>query len=196
MHKSILVAALALVGLVNAGISSGQCPAPVLQANFNAVNYMGLWYEQARDQSMPWESYDCQQARYSLNADGTVAVLNSQYNPTTDTVEDAKAVATFEGAKGSVRFFPYAPAGDYEVLATDYNTYALVYSCSNFYVAKSEYIWVLTRAQFPDEQVIYNALQTLKAKVPDYDQTNIRRTSHGGSCKYLQTSEVQIWLNW
>jgi lipocalin len=77
MHKSILVAALALVGLVNAGISTGQCPTPALKDPFHAYNYMGVWYEQARDQTMPWESYDCQQARYTLNADGTVAVLNS-----------------------------------------------------------------------------------------------------------------------
>jgi lipocalin len=45
---------------------------------------MGLWHEQARDGGMPWESNDCQQARYSINADGTVAVLNSQYDPKTD----------------------------------------------------------------------------------------------------------------
>ena len=57
----------------------------------------------------------------------------------------AAAVATFDGAQGQVRFFPYAPAGDYEVLATDYETFAVVYSCSSFYLAKSEYIWVLTR---------------------------------------------------
>jgi hypothetical protein len=107
-------------------------------------------------------------------------------------VESKDAVATFDGAKGAVKFFPYAPAGDYEVLDTDYFTYAIVYSCSNFYLAKSEYIWVLTRAQFVDESLIYNALQTIKSKVPDYDQTNIRRTAHGGSCKYLNGSEVNI----
>ena len=51
---------------------------------------------------MPWESNDCQQARYSLNADGTVAVLNSQYDPVKDEVSTAKAVATFVGAQGKV----------------------------------------------------------------------------------------------
>lgn len=191
MFKTAIIAALAMVGLVNAGLSSGQCPTPALKDNFDATKYVGLWYEQARDGSMPWESNDCQQARYALNADGTVAVHNSQYNPVTDQVEDATAVATFDGAQGQVKFFWYAPAGDYRVIDTDYETFALVYSCSSYYVAKSEYIWVLTRERNPSDSVIFNALQTLKARVPDYDQTQVRRTSQAASCKYLQDAKSQ-----
>jgi apolipoprotein D and lipocalin family protein len=188
MLKSIFYSALALVGIVNAGVSTGACPTPDLQANFDATKYMGLWHEQARDKTMPWESYDCQQARYSINADGTVAVHNSQYNPVTDKVDDARAVATFDGPRGKVVFFPYAPAGDYRVLSTDYENWALVYSCDNYYVARTEYVWVLTREQEPTEAYITAALKTLKEKVPEYDQTLIRRTLQGPSanCKYLQ----------
>lgn len=186
MYKSVLVAALAFVGLANAGFGTGSCPTPSLVPNFDATRYMGLWYEQVRDSSMPWESNDCQQARYSLNADGTVAVHNTQFDPSSGEVNGAYATATFDGAQGKVSFFWYAPPGDYRVLDTDYDNYAIVYSCDTFYVAKTEYIWVLTRAQFPDDQIIYNALQTLKQKVPDYDQTQIRRTQHGGSCKYFE----------
>ena len=187
MFKTLVLATLALVGYVNAGISFGACPTPTLQANFDAKAYMGLWHEQARDAGMPWESNDCQQARYTLNADGTVAVLNSQYNPKTDQVEATPAVATFDGAQGHVKFFPYAPAGDYEVLYTDYENVAVVYSCSSILAAKSEYIWVLTRSQEPIEAYIYQGLQVLKEKVPDYDQTQVRRTLQGPSahCKYL-----------
>jgi apolipoprotein D and lipocalin family protein len=190
MQKTIILAALAMVGLVNAGISSGQCPSPALKENFDATRYLGLWWEQARDSSMPWESNDCQQARYALNADGTVAVHNSQYNPNTDKVEDATAVATFDGAQGQVKFFWYAPAGDYRVIDTDYETFALVYSCSSYYVARSEYIWVLTRERNPEDSVIFNALQTLKARVPDYDQTLVRRTKQDSTCKYLQEAQA------
>jgi len=192
MFKTTIVAALAFVGLVNAGISTGQCPTPTLEANFDAVKYMGLWHEQARDGGMPWEQFDCQQARYALNADGTVAVHNSQYNPQTDKIEDAKAVATFDGAQGKVKFFWYAPAGDYRVLATDYENWALVYSCDNFMIARSEYIWVLTRDQQPSEAYVLEALNTLKAKVPTYDQTQIRRTLQGGACKYLPNNAEVI----
>lgn len=191
MQKTLILAAFAMVGLVNAGITTGQCPSPALKDPFDATKYVGLWWEQVRDGGMPWESNDCQQARYSLNADGTVAVLNSQYNPSTDLVDEAKAVATFDGAAGKVKFFPYAPAGDYRVIDTDYENFALVYSCDTYYVAKTEYIWVLTREQNPDDSIIYSALQTLKARVPDYDQTQIRRTKQDASCKYLQEASAE-----
>jgi len=194
MFKALIISTLALVGIVNAGVSVGSCPTPQLQQNFNASAYMGLWHEQARDAGMPWESNDCQQARYSINADGTVAVLNSQYDPKADQVTTAAAVATFDGAQGKVKFFPYAPAGDYRVLYTDYENVAVVYSCDTFLVAKTEYIWVLTRSQEPIEAYIYQGLQVLKEKVPDYDQTQIRRTLQGPSanCKYLQNADYSV----
>lgn len=192
--KSIILAALALVGLVNAGISVGSCPKPALQDSFDAVSYMGLWHEQARDAGMPWESNDCQQARYSLNADGTVAVLNSQYDPKADQVSQAPAVATFNGAQGKVKFFPLAPAGDYRVLYTDYQNVAVVYSCDSYLLAKTEYIWILTRSQEPIEEHIYKGLQVIKEKIPLYDQTQIRRTLQGAEkgCKYLKEAEYSI----
>jgi apolipoprotein D and lipocalin family protein len=190
MFKAIVFATLALVGIVNAGFSTGACPTPALQENFDATKYMGLWNEQARDAGMPWESNDCQQARYSLNPDGTVAVLNSQYDPAKDEVTSANAVATFNGAQGKVKFFPYAPAGDYRVLFTDYENVAVVYSCDQYLIAKTEYVWILTRSQEPVEALIYQGLQVIKEKVPDYDQTQIRRTLHGASvCKYLSATE-------
>lgn len=194
MFKAFIIATLALVGIVNAGISTGSCGKPQLQENFNAQSYMGLWHEQARDGGMPWESNDCQQARYSINADGTVAVLNSQYDPKADEVTSAAAVATFVGAQGKVKFFPYAPAGDYRVLYTDYENVAVVYSCDSYLLAKTEYIWILTRSQEPIEAFIYKGLQVIKEKVPGYDQTQIRRTLQGptANCKYLKNaSEAQ-----
>jgi lipocalin len=113
--------------------------------------------------------------------------LNSQYDPVKDEVTSAKAVATFVGAQGKVKFFPYAPAGDYRVLYTDYENVVVVYSCDQYLIAKTEYVWILTRSQEPVEAYIYQGLQVLKEKVPDYDQTQVRRTLQGPSahCKYL-----------
>ena len=40
------------------------------------------------------------------------------------------------------------PEGDYRVVYTDYNNYSVVYSCMDILgVAKSEYIWVLSREE-------------------------------------------------
>ncbi len=192
MYKTALIVALALFGITNAAISAGSCPSPALQPSFDAARYMGLWYQQVRDQSSPFEFNNCQQARYDINADGTVGVHNSQYNPSSGQIETANGVATFDGAKGSVTFFWFSPPGDYEVLATDYDNYALIYSCSGLYFGKAEYIWILTREETVDDSVIFSALQTLKQKVPDYDQTQIYRTQQGGSCKYLPNQNSSV----
>jgi hypothetical protein len=57
-------------------------------------------------------------------------------------------------------------------------------------LAKSEYIWILTRARDAAEAYIYNALSILKEKIPEYDQTYIRRTLHRDTCKYWGDSAV------
>jgi len=73
------------------------------------------------------------------------------------------------------------------VLYTDYVDLAVVYSCDSYLLAKTEYIWILTRSQEPIEALVYKGLQVIKEKVPGYDQTQIRRTLQGptANCKYL-----------
>ena len=52
---------------------------------------------------------------------------------------------------------------NYRVLETDYESYSLVFSCSNVLKdkLKIEYLWILTRQQFPDEQMIKNLYEKL-----------------------------------
>ena len=64
----------------------------------------------------------------------------------------AKVVAEIEGeAKLQVSFFP-GRWGNYHVIDTDYETYALVYGCSvRDGEPKNENAWVLTRAAIETE---------------------------------------------
>ncbi len=61
MFKTIVIAALALVGSVSARISGGQCGTPALQANFDATKYIGTWFNAAKDKNSPFESGNCEQ---------------------------------------------------------------------------------------------------------------------------------------
>ena len=90
MFKKVLAisaATLAFLGVSNATISVGKCATPALQEKFDAASYLGTWYEQVRDKGMLFESYDCDQARYSLKSDGNIAVLNTEYNEAADKIE-------------------------------------------------------------------------------------------------------------
>lgn len=100
MHKllSATVAVLALVGQATAKISWGFCPTPALQSNFDVNQYLGTWYEQARDKSILFQYGDCSQAKYSLRPDNQINVVNSQMNPWTMRSESITGTASCNGA--------------------------------------------------------------------------------------------------
>lgn len=69
--------------------------------------------------------------------------------------------------------------GKYDIIETDYNTYALIYSCSKrFGFIKNEYAWILSRSRTLEPAVIARLKQTLSqytddvAKLLIADQTN------------------------
>ena len=54
-----------------------------------------------------------------------------------------------------VKFFWY-PEGNYQILATDYKTYALVYGCDNWGFVYTNEAWILSRTRtLPDSTVQY-----------------------------------------
>ena len=77
MNKQILVT-LSLLGLSLSKITTGSCDTPHLKENFDAVKYMGKWYEIYREEETKFEeNSECDTAEYSLNDDGTITVHNS-----------------------------------------------------------------------------------------------------------------------
>ncbi len=136
-----------------------------------------------------FEHYECSQARYTANADGSIAVLNTEFNPATQQVEKAKATAKCHGAACKVYFSPYI-GGDYRVLSTDYENYTLVYSCESLFLAKDENVWILTRDQTLSEELNTKVRSILAEKIPEYNlEKNFHITKHGGECKYLEQQE-------
>jgi len=114
--------------------------------------YLGRWYEVARFPNEFEEDCVGVTANYSLNADGTIKVVNRCRKGALDGPEDvaegkATVVDTTSNAKLSVTFFwPFA--GDYWVLdvADDYS-WALVGEPSG------RYLWILSRSsQISDER--------------------------------------------
>ena len=165
-----------------------KCPKVVLQNNFEPERFLGVWYEQLRAKSTErFQKYDCTQAKYTDKGkkNKEFEVYNSGYSLQDDKFEEATGKGRFtKGAQGKVSFSFFMPPGDYKVLATDYESYALVYSCSRFLFWESEYAWIMTRAAIMTEDELDQRFDELKAKVPRLNIEDFRITRQGGECKY------------
>jgi len=135
--------------------------------------YMGRWYEQFRYEASFEKDMDEVTADYSLNADGTVNVVNRGRKPGNSggfkqSVGKAKVADPATNAKLKVSFFrPFY--GDYWVLDHDDD-----YDWSIVGEPSGRYLWVLTRTAHPSPAT----LDDLKARVKalGYDWSLVRVT--------------------
>ncbi|XP_054984242.1 apolipoprotein D isoform X2 [Sorex araneus] len=145
----------------------GQCPAPPVQNHFNVTKYLGTWYEIEKIPTN-FERGSCIQASYSLKRNGNIKVINQELRSdgTLNYIEGEAAQSNVvEPAKLGVRFFWLMPWSPYWVLATDYESYSLVYSCTNMWLFHTDYAWILGRNPYLSPKTI----NQLKAILTDYD---------------------------
>ncbi|KAG7487391.1 hypothetical protein MATL_G00022920 [Megalops atlanticus] len=134
----------------------GPCPEPLVQPNFNLQKYLGKWYE---IEKLPasFEKGKCIEANYSLRADGTIKVFNTEFfKGRVKSIEGTAVVQDIrQPAKLGVSFSYFTPYSPYWVLTTDYVTSAVVYSCTDvvrlFHV---EFAWILSRTRTLPEATI------------------------------------------
>ncbi|KAL2097196.1 hypothetical protein ACEWY4_006403 [Coilia grayii] len=131
-------------------IHAGQCPEPPVQQDFDVARYTGRWYD---IQKLPavFQRGKCGQATYTPRSDGQVEVLNQGLLPDgeiNNTTGIARVPDMSEPAKLEVSFFEDARPGPYWVLATDYDSYALVYSCTSLSgLLHVDFAWILGRTR-------------------------------------------------
>ena len=170
-------ALLALAGCASLGKAGpvGNAAVPQPAKSVELDRYLGRWYELARYEAPFQKDCEAVTADYSLNADGSIKVVNSCRQDSVDgklrsSTGKAKIVDTATSAKLKVSFFgPFY--GNYWVLdrADDYS-WAIVGEPSG------RYLWLLSRDPKPSDaasQTIYN-----RAKQLGYDWSLIRETKH------------------
>ena len=146
-EKSIDLASKA--GLFN------SCENSPIQHDFDLAKYAGKWYQIAINKTAyKNQNGDCTYALYTDNGDGSVHVDNSEQKsddqgnllPRTGIQGTAKprgddpTLGKLEVRLGDMPF--WAP---YDVVDTDYDSYAVVHSCTNIAGFKYEDAWILTR---------------------------------------------------
>lgn len=84
---------------------------PRVKIDFQLAAYLGVWFEIERYEAANQTDFDCVEARYSLNTDGSVQVVNSGYTPGGNRIElTGRATVTFPDqtplpAKLDISFF-------------------------------------------------------------------------------------------
>ncbi|KAK9869280.1 hypothetical protein WA026_003032 [Henosepilachna vigintioctopunctata] len=159
----------------------GTCPQVSVQENFDLTKYMGKWYE-AYKYFIIFELFGkCIEADYSVNDNGTVTVRNTEIiefiERKTDIVGIARASGSVEKAKLIVKFsvFGFKVDAPYWVLETDYDSYAVILSCTDLLLINTRFVWILTRERAPPDTVIQKAYDVLdKLKI---SKTFLMRTN-------------------
>ncbi|XP_033762630.1 apolipoprotein D-like [Pecten maximus] len=129
-------------------ISWGKCPDVPLKKYFDMNKYGGVWYEQASYPAAWYNSASsCGHSSFTLTDDRSVHI-------TTGGLDGSGEAFTFTGsasipdnkepARLQLRYSRWS-THDYQVIATDYKSFSLVYACSNYVFFRSERVWLLTR---------------------------------------------------
>lgn len=187
---SLLLPLLAFVVLGCHGqeFSFGGCRKFPIQKNFDKNRYLGKWYEYSNYFFFFQMFGKCVTATYSDESDyrsNKIGVLNEAINERSGEVIEARGEAVLAPSRSNLArlivnfdsqpFFVRSSTPNYNVIETDYDNYAIVYTCSDkFGLAKSEILWILTRQRFPDR----NLIQSIKEKIrrSGIDTKRLRRT--------------------
>ncbi|XP_015438393.1 PREDICTED: apolipoprotein D-like [Dufourea novaeangliae] len=145
----------------------GACPNLEAMQNFDIIRYIGKWYEVERYFALFEFGGKCVTANYSQGENGSINILNKQISSLTGVSSSIEGIGKSLGRTSESKLivtFPSLPLpvdAPYWILDTDYETYSVVWSCSNFSVFSVRNAWILTREPKPPVSVLEKAYQIL-----------------------------------
>jgi apolipoprotein D and lipocalin family protein len=132
----------------------------------DAGRYLGTWYEIARIDNTFERGLTQVNAAYSLNADGSIRVVNRGFDPRQGQWKQAVGKARFvSGAdRGCLKVSFFGPFyGGYNILELDKKDYSYALVCGN----NRSYLWILARQPKLPEPIL--AALTQKASGWGFD---------------------------
>ena len=191
------MSALMLLQGASATYSEGACPAYTSVKNLDVKQYMGQWYEIAKDKKIVYEiGAECTTAHYTLRDDGDVNVtnrarywyyLNNYYSV------KGKLRCDVSDSECRVAFFGKSVEGvaNYKVLATDYDNFTLIYNCTPSGKGKNEILWLLSRENTLDATIFAKVKENMTRVLPSYDfDSRTEYSTQNKNCKYTWEAEM------
>merc|ERR1711911_391256 len=164
MIATRILVLIACFGSLNAtwvrrSVGGSKCPVVTTKPDFEIEKYLGVWYEITKLPNIFQGNMYCVSATYTPRAEGGINVDNEGFatdgSPSGILVYAEQNDPTHPGTLDL--FFPGRPAGDYLVLDTDYDQFALVFSCGNVGFFKIEFGWLLARTPTVSAEVMAKA---------------------------------------
>lgn len=154
----ILLSLLLIVGLVGCRSTSGL----KVVSDFEVNRYLGVWYEAARYPHGFEDGLSAVSATYSLNADGTIKVLNRGYQDEDRKWDTIEGVAKLKGnpTKGWLKVSFFKPFyASYKIIHLDKDYTQAIVTGPTY-----GYLWILVR----DPALPKTELNKLVAKVGEF----------------------------
>ncbi|XP_039672292.1 apolipoprotein D-like [Perca fluviatilis] len=165
--NTIQVISLTLLSVLVANaqfIMPGRCPKPAVQEDFDATRYVGKWYDIQRLPNT-FQKGECATATYTLSPGFGFGALNRELladGTIISVIASAIAEDPSEPAKLQIFYENDAPV-PYWVLSTDYDNYALVYSCIELGAMHAAHASILSRQPTLPEETIKELHGTLSS---------------------------------